>query len=169
MTLIWRLTTVALVLVGSVSLVAQNRGTTSPLTGAWRVSEVVVTGANANTRNNPEPGFYLFTGQHYSIVTVGTPAPRKVLTPIKDVAKPTEPELRARYDHWNPVTGQTGTYRITGSTVTLRPLAAKNQDVMNGPEIVREFKIDGNTLTWVFRSAAGQPQSTTTTKLTRVE
>lgn len=51
----------------------------------------------------------------------------------------------------------------------LRPIVAKNQSVMAGPEVVNEFKIDGTTLTLVQRSAAGQPVSATTTRLTRLE
>jgi hypothetical protein len=37
------------------------------------------------------------------------------------------------------------------------------------PPAVAQFKIDGNTLTLVSKSAAGQPASETTTTLTRVE
>lgn len=80
-----------------------------PLRGAWRVSNVVVTGAGALTRTNPQPGILLFTGQHYSIVLVAAEAPRTLLTALKDQAKPTPAELAERYAHWNPVTGQSGT------------------------------------------------------------
>jgi len=55
------------------------------------------------------------------------------------------------------------------NTLTTRPLVAKNPSVMSGPPANREFKIDGNMLTFVQKSAAGQPVSQTTTRLTRIE
>jgi hypothetical protein len=70
---------------------------------------------------------------------------------------------------WNDFTANSGTYQVSGSTLTTRPLVAKNQEVMVGPAATREFKIDGKVLTLIQKSAAGQPASVTTTKLTRVE
>ena len=138
------------------------------LQGAWRVTEVVVTGANPSTNSSPQPGLYVFTRQHYSIMTVGGTTARKSPAAPKDPGKPTDAEKLAQYDVWNPFTANSGTYQVTGSTLTTRPLVAKNPGVMGGTQ-TREFKIDGTTLTLIQKSPAGQPASETRTKLTRLE
>jgi hypothetical protein len=156
---------VAMVVVGAWALASAQAPS---IQGAWRVSEIVVTGANASTNTTPQPGLYIFTKQHYSIVTVNGTAARKEVTAPKDPARLTDAEKIARYEMWNPVTAKSGTYEVKGTTLTTRPLAAKNVFAMAGPA-TREFKIDGKTLTLVSKSAAGQPVAQTTTKLTRVE
>jgi hypothetical protein len=139
------------------------------LQGAWRVTEVVVTGANAATNKSPQPGLYVFTRQHYSIMTVNGTAPRKDFGTPRDPAKLTDAEKIARYEVWDAFTANSGTYQVSGSTLTTRPLVAKNPGVMAGPAAAREFRIEGNTLTLIQKSAVGQPVSETRTRLTRVE
>ena len=158
-------TVAVLVVAATVSARAQ---TPPSLQGAWRVSEVVVTGANAETNTNPQPGLYVFTRQHYSIITVNGTAPRKDPGTPRDPAKLTDAEKLARYEVWDKFAANSGTYQISGSTLTTHPVVAKNPAVM-GPAIAREFRIEGNTLTLIRKSAAGQPVSETTTRLTRVE
>ena len=136
--------------------------------GAWRVAEVVTTGANAVNNAKPFPGFYIFTSRHYSIVMITSTTPRPAFT-IKDAAKPTDAEKIAAYAQWDPLTANSGTYEIKGNTVITRPIVAKNETVMAGPVATREFKLEGNTLWLTTRSAAGQPVSETRTRLTRVE
>jgi hypothetical protein len=148
-------------------LIAQSPST--PLTGVWRVTEVVRTGADPINRAKPQPGLFIFTGNHYSIMTLNTDEPRKPLPALQTPGKPTDAEIRAMAEHWNPFTANAGTYAVKGNTFTTRPLVAKNQGVMDGPGFTFEFKLDGKTLTITQRSAAGQPQAVTTTKLTRVE
>lgn len=143
---------------------------TPSIQGAWRVSEIVVTGANASTNTSPQPGMYVFTKQHYSIVTVNGAAARKDVSPAKDPAKLTDAEKVARYEMWNPFTANSGTYEVKGSTLTTKVIVAKNAAVMTSTTPgTREFKIDGKMLTLIQKSPAGQPASVTTTKLTRVE
>ena len=165
---VWRTALAASLVVVPLVLTAQSRSAPS-FAGAWRVTEVVVTGANASTNRSPQPGMMLFTGRHYSTVTVNASEARNPLPPLKDPAKPSEAELRERYAHWNPVTAQAGTYEVKGNMLITRPVVAKNQGVAEGPPLAREFMLDGNTLTLIQRSAAGQPQAVTTTKLTRLE
>jgi len=128
-----------------------------------------VTGANAATNKSPQPSLYLFTGQHYSIMTVNGTAPRKDFGAPKDPSKLTDAEKIARYEAWDAFTANSGTYQVSGSSLTTRPLVAKNPGVMTGPAAMREFRIEGKTLTLIQKSAAGQPVSETTTRLTRVE
>ena len=158
---------VAVLVAGALVL---TRAQTAPsLQGVWRVTEVVVTGANAATNRSPQPSLYVFTRQHYSIMTVNGTAPRKDFGTAKDPSKLTDAEKIARYEAWDAFIANSGTYQVSGSTLTTRPLVAKNPAVMAGPAATRAFKIDGNTLTLIQKSAAGQPVSETTTRLTRVE
>lgn len=136
--------------------------------GAWRVAEVVVTGANASSNTTPQPSLYVFTKQHYSITTINGSAPRKDVAAAKDPAKLTDAEKIARFEMWNPFTANAGTYSVKGSTLTTTPIVAKNQGVI-GRAATREFQLSGNTLTLIQKSAAGQPAGETRTRLTRVE
>ena len=157
---------VAIVVVGAWALASAQSAPS--LQGAWRVTEIVVTGAAAATTSSPQPGLYVFTRQHYSIVTVNGTTARKAGAAPKDPAKLTDAEKVAQYELWNPFTANSGTYQVSGSTLTTRPLVAKNPGVMGATQ-TREFKIDGNTLTLIQKSATGQPASETRTKLTRLE
>jgi hypothetical protein len=139
------------------------------LEGAWRVSESIVTGANAATNRSPQPGLLLFTKQHYSLITVNGATPRKAYGTAADAAKLTEAERAARYEAWDKFSANSGTYEVSGGRLTTRAQVAKNPTVMEGNPVVREFKIEGNMLTLVRKSAEGQPVSETTSKWTRVE
>jgi Lipocalin-like domain len=159
-------TVTLLVVAGSVSARAQG----SPsLEGAWRVTEFVATGANAETIKSPQPGLYIFTKRHYSIVTVGGTAPRKDFGAARDPENLSDAEKIARYAAWEPFAANAGTYQVSGNILTTRAEVAKNPGVMTGPPIERTFRIEGKTLTLIRKPAAGQPARETTTTLTRVE
>jgi hypothetical protein len=155
-------------LMAGASALARAQATPS-LQGVWRVTEIVVTGANAATNKSPQPSVYIFTKQHYSIMSVGGTAARKDFGSPKDPARLTDAEKMARYEVWDAFTANSGTYQVSGSTLTTRPLVAKNPGVMAGPPATRELRIQGKTLTLIQKSAAGQPVSETKTTLTRVE
>ena len=138
------------------------------LEGAWSVSEFVVTGANATTNRSPQPGLFLFTGRHYSIVTVNSTAPRQEVAAAANPAQLTDAEKLARYEAWRPFTANSGTYEVSGTALTTRPLVAKNPNAM-GTSTTWELKIEGNTLTLVQRSGANQPASEQRITLTRIE
>ena len=74
----------------------------------------------------------------------------------------------ALYEHWAEFTANSGTYTIKGSTLTTRPLVAKNEGVMQAPAQEREFKIEGSTL-WLIQKPAGATGVEIRTRLTRVE
>ena len=156
----------ALLLVGAIELAPAQ--TTPSIQGVWRVTEAVVTGADASANKSPQPGLYVFTKQHYSIITVNSTTPRKDFGTAANPAALTAAEKMARYDAWDAFTANSGTYQTSGTTLTTRPMVAKNPGVM-GTTATREFKIEGSTLTLIQKSAAGQPASQTTTKLTRLE
>ena len=141
----------------------------SPIDGVWKITEVVTTGANASTVSNPQPSLLIFTRGHYSWINVNGTTPRTPSPAAKNPGNLTDAEKVARYNEWNPFTANSGTFDTKGSTLTRHLLVAKNVAVMNATTpTVHEFKIEGNTLTLVQKSAAGQPASETRTKLMRV-
>ena len=156
---------VAFIVVAAGLAVAQSGPS---IQGAWRISEVTVTGANASSNKSPQPGIYLFTKGHYSIITVNSTAPRKNFGNPASPTQLTDAEKLARYDAWNDFTANTGTYQVTGNTLTTNAVVAKNPGVM-GTTQTREFKIEGSTLILVQKSGPGQPASESTTRLTRIE
>lgn len=152
----------SLVLIGS----SLAQASPNPLQGVWKLTEVTTTGPKGVKQAAPQPGFYLFTGKHYSIVTVNSDAPRPDLP--RDTNTATLEQLQAS---WGPFTGQSGTYEVKGSEVTFHALAAKNPSAMkDGNFSTSSFKIEGNTLTLVNKAnQAGPATNPTTRKLTRVE
>jgi Lipocalin-like domain len=151
----------------SVTASAQTKGK-SPVEGVWKVAELqVIGGQNPRTISSPQPGLYIFTSGHYSIMIINADKPRTAI-PFQ-AAPATDKDKIALYDHWAPFTANSGTYTIQGSTLTTKPLVAKNEGVMQGQGQTREFKIEGNTLWLIAKPAAGQPGAETRTKLTRVE
>jgi hypothetical protein len=80
----------------------------------------------------------------------------------------TDAEKITRFAAWDLLTANGGTYQVSGNTLTTHPAVAKNPSVM-GTTRTREFKIEGNTLTLITKSVAGQPVSTETSRLTRIE
>src|SRR4030095_14440472 len=70
------LTVVATAVAGLMALVGAPLFTQSgaasqpPLQGVWRVTEVTTTGKDAATNKSPQPGLYIFTAKHYSLVRV---------------------------------------------------------------------------------------------------
>jgi hypothetical protein len=158
---------VTLVLWTSIAVFAQTNAPS--IEGAWQISSVVITGAGAINNPKAQPSQIVFTKTHYTWVSLGGTVARKPAT-RKDQAKPTDVEKMADWEMWNPLTAQGGTYQFNGTTLTRRPTVAKNVAVMTtNPPIVQQARVEGNKLTLVQKSAAGQPANETTTVLTRVD
>jgi hypothetical protein len=144
------------------------QGTTAPsVDGIWKIEANVVTGANAATVS-PQASLVIFARGYYSLMSVYGTQPRQATARPKDLNHLTDAEKIARYEEWNPVTAQAGTYDIEGTTMTRRPLVAKNAALMTNPSIVQEFKLEGDTLWLISKSGPGQPASEARLKLTRV-
>jgi hypothetical protein len=137
------------------------------LQGVWQITEFNLTGPTPRTIALPEPraNLVIFTARHYSRVEVQAETPRP---PIADIAKATADELRAT---WGPFVGEAGTYEVSGSSVTMKPIASKNPAIMGpGIFITYSFKIDGNALTMTQeRNQAGPFPNPFTIKAVRVE
>jgi Lipocalin-like domain len=120
---------------------AQQKSTS--LTGAWRVTKVQMTGANARTVTNPQPGLYLFTGKYFSLMMVMGDHPRPIHPTLPEVPKATPQEILAVY---GPYVANTGTYEVNGETLIMHPMVSKNPELMGG-SVTYSFEIRGNTLT----------------------
>jgi Lipocalin-like domain len=135
------------------------------LTGTWRVTEAKTTGPNARTLSSPQPGLLIFTGNHYSRMVITSDQPR---TALKDQSKATAAELLAT---WGPFNAASGAYEISGDNLTVRPVVAKNPQVMApGAVLVYSFKLEGHTLTITdVRNANGPVANPATITYTRIE
>jgi hypothetical protein len=149
------------------SLVAYSQGNQS-LQGVWRVSEVVG-GPDATPVKNPQPGLYLFTKRHYSVILVRGTQARTEPPAAKDPAQLTDTEKIARFEAWRTFAANAGTYEVKGNTLSMKPIVAKSPAVMDPstPRGDTSFTLKGNTLTIVQKSADGKSETRTT--LTRLE
>ena len=157
----------------STMLLAQTAGKKS-IEGAWKVTEIVVTGAGASNVASPQPGLFIFTRGHYSMMMVQGSQPRALFK----AEEPTNEEKIAAFDSFM---ANTGTYEVSGSTITTRPIVARYPNFMAGGFDKYQFRIEGNTL-WLTEKSAdlntrvGQrvvgssaPASETRLKLVRAE
>ena len=129
------------------------------LEGAWRVTEVVT---GAQILASPQPGLLLFTGRHYSYTFVTSEGPRPDVPPGAVTA-----EVLATA--WNPFTANAGTFEVSGSTMTRRPIVAKSPAAM-APGAFNEytFRLSADTLwTTTTRTEAGPVRGPTTVKYVR--
>lgn len=137
----------------------------SPVEGVWKITAIEVTGPNPTSNSNPQPSQYIFTRGHFSVLRINGTMPRPVLPPLKTPGSPTDAEKVQWYEHWAPITAQSGTYMIAGNVLSLRPLVAKTQGVMAGSGAQGEFKLQGNdTLMFIQKSQDGKSTQTTTLK-----
>ena len=148
------------------------QGTVQPtLNGVWKVTEIVVTGAGAYTASAPQPSVFIFAKNHYGLMWVPGNTPRALFK----AQLPTNEEKLGAFDS---LAASSGTYEVSGSTVTFRFIVAKSP---NAAFITEQFSIEGDTLTldWVSSDShlrIGQdvvrstlPVSKTRMKLIRVE
>ena len=155
-----------MLLVGLPVAVRSQAAAKSSIQGVWRITERTSTGPNAATTKNPQPSLYIFSGKYYSIAVVGGDKPRPGLP---DPAKATASDLRAV---WGAFVAQSGTYDLSGGNLlTLRPLVSLQPEAMkSGAFATRSYKLEGNTLTMVFKATQDGPVANPTTiKFTRLE
>jgi hypothetical protein len=125
---------------------------TGSLKGAWRVIETTTDG---KVNAKPEPGLYLFTDRHYSIMRVTEP--RK--------AFPEQPTAQDKVAAFDPFIANSGTYEVKGSQLVTKPAVAKNPNVMTGPGGTSELRFEGANVVVI----TGPGQGGSTIKLQRVE
>ena len=121
----------------------QQSATAKSVLGAWQVSAVAGRG-DVPSNDSPQPGLYLFTAKHFSIVQVNTREPRKPMTDS------TSAEAWATVYGNAAFSASAGTYEVSGDKLTMHTFVSKNPGPM-GPDkfVVRTYKLspDGSTLT----------------------
>jgi hypothetical protein len=109
------------------------------LEGVWKITEITLTGPNAQKITNPQPSIVVFTKKYYSMVVIQGPRPdlpQKGATDSEKVAT------------WTPFSAEAGTYEIKGNTITSKVIVAKSPGAMApGNFFTADFKILGNTFT----------------------
>ena len=128
---------------------------TPSLKGVWRIVEV--TGADGKVNPKPEPGLYIFTDRHYSIMRVNEPR----------AALPESPGDKERLAAFDPFTANSGTYQVKGTQLMTQPMVAKNPNVMTGKGGTSELKMEGANVAYI--TGGGGPGAKQTFKLQRIE
>ncbi|MBB6095827.1 hypothetical protein HNQ60_004718 [Povalibacter uvarum] len=134
--------------------------------GVWRVTEFAsrIPGAQWESRGAPYLSQYIFTEKHYSYLYVPGPNPRKRFA--GDPNKPTDAE---KVEAYNSLVAATGTYSLSGQTLTLRALVHKNPNEMGEVRLTYTVDLDGDTLQLVIANPPFMPDREWRTVLTRVE
>ncbi len=156
------------------TVLAAQTAPKKPLEGAWKVVEIVVTGAGASNNANPQPSLFIFAKTHYSMMLVPGTQPRALF-------KAEEPTNEEKIPAFDSFVANTGTYEVTGSTLTIRPIVARYPNFMAGGFDKYQFRIEGNTLWLTDKSTdlnhrigervvpSSAPLKETRLKLVRVE
>jgi len=144
-------------------------GKAASIEGVWKVSNVVITGANPITVTSPQPSLYIFDRGYFALVQVTGDKPRTATPAFKDPAKPTDAEKLARYEEYAPFGAQAGTYVLKGGKLTRTATVAKAQVAMSGTPYDVDATLSANTLVLTGHAAAGQPARETKITLTRVK
>ena len=110
------------------------------LVGVWSV-ETSTSGNGESSGDPAQRGLYIFTkGGHYSaIFSTGTEARPRAAAHFDA----TDGEKVAQY---NTIIVNSGTYEVSGSTITTKPMIAKAPEFVGGSETT-DFEIAGDMLT----------------------
>lgn len=156
-----------IVIVAVVALLTGVVASAQSVEGAWERSEVVVKGGpNAGTNSSPQASLLIFAKSHYSHMYVRGDEPRKLHADRGPDYSPTDEEMIASYGSF---VANSGTYEISGSKITFKPMVAKNPNFMSGGSASSELKVEGNSLWLTSTRTAGGEDIVTVAKYTRLE
>ena len=136
----------------------------SRIQGVWRIAQVST--AKGYVNNNPQPGYYIFTKKHYSIIYVWGDQPRPALP--DDIDKATADELRRAFINF---VANAGTYRIEKDKLYLSRVVAKDPTHMQPrQDTTSSVKFVRNTMTITLERRGEVPvENPITMKLVRLE
>ena len=107
----------------------------SPLVGAWELESDTI------------EGLFIYTEKHYSSVAMPKGRQR---------SESEEPTSEEALESYRGVRATTGTYTVSGSTITHQRTANLNANLI-GVELVAEFSIDGDKMNISMMSGSGGP------------
>lgn len=111
-----------------------------PLEGVWTVVEIQRTNAGGTGEVfQAQPGQFIFARSHYSAVFVPGPDARQAFA---TQWQPTPEEVIAACES---LIVNSGTYEVSGSRLTVRPMIAKTPEFAGGHQTY-EYRIDGDVL-----------------------
>jgi Lipocalin-like domain len=136
------------------------------LQGAWKIIEVATRspGGNWAISTPPHLSVYIFTSRHYSYMFAPGTGPRRLF--VGDPNQPTDAEKVAAYDS---IVAGSGTYDLTGSTLTLNAILHKNPNEMAGEALKYAVEIEGPVLRLTILNPPFAPGRERRTVLTRLE
>jgi hypothetical protein len=136
----------------------------SELEGVWKVSRVVVTGANPRSWEHPQATIWIFSRGYYSAVEDTSQAGRTAPPPPKEPGKPTDAEKLAKYAEWSQFAAGAGTYELKGSTLIQHPLVAKSLSSLSTDQS-SQLKLSGDTAVLVMKLPGDREETVTLTRL----
>jgi hypothetical protein len=137
-----------------------------PIAGVWKITELASRepGAKWEVRAVPRLSQYIFTEQHYSYMYVPGAEPRPLFA--GDPNSPTDAEKAKAY---STLVAATGTYTLSGRTLTLNAIVHKNPNEMVGKPLSYTIDLDGEVLRMVTVDPPFLPGREWRTVLTRVQ
>ena len=112
----------------------------NPLPGAWHVVSVHWRSADdTQSIESAQPGLFIFTDDHYSLMWVPINEPR---TAFKELSKPTADEMQAGF---RSVVFNAGHYQQTDSGIVSTAIIAKVPGFEGGKQYFR-FRLDGERM-----------------------
>ena len=139
------------------------------LEGAWKTTEFsLVSPDTSYTISDPQPSLYVFLKRHYSIMYVPGDEPRELFggdQPVLGAAEPTDAEKVVAF---NSFIANSGTYELTDSMLTTRPMVAKTPNFMAGGSLTFTYEIEGDGLRLTLR-LPWEPDTEVSFALTRLE
>src|SRR6476659_9537954 len=115
---------------------------TSPgIVGVWKVTELLSRAPGENWTNvSPETSLYIFSKRHYSYMYTLGRGPRPLFA--GDPNKPTEAEIVTAFKTF---VAATGTYVLSGSTLTLNSTIMRNPNETGKP-LIYTVQLNGDEL-----------------------
>ena len=147
--------------------VAQERTqATSPgIVGVWKVTELLSRAPGENWTNvSPQLSLYIFTKKHYSYMYTQGQGPRPLFA--GDPNKPTDAEMVTAY---KTLIAATGTYVLSGQTLTFNATLARNPNEMTGKPLTYTVQLNGDVLQMTITNPPFSPGRERRIVLTKVE
>lgn len=138
----------------------------NPLVGVWSITETSIAGpADTSVNESPQPGLYIFTDRHFSIVLI----PGAERPPFS--SSTTDAQRLAAYDN---LIVDAGRYRRTDSTFAIENIIAKIPNVMpphSTGDLTFRYRLgeDADSLILTLQGGWAPPDAQITYRLRRLE